>query len=138
MNVQLGNVAILEGYDVATTEVTAEEGVGLILYWRALEGASTADYWVFSHLLSPEQQLIAQHDGAPMAGTRPTTSWTPGELVVDFHQLVFTQDAIGYTGTAQISLGLYNPAAPEERVGVVGGEDFIILPTTIEVVGPGE
>lgn len=136
LNAQFGNVAILEGYDVATTEVSTGEGVGLILYWRALEGASTADYWVFTHLLSPEDQLIAQHDGAPMAGTRPTTSWQAGELVVDYHQMIFLEEALGYTGTAQIAVGLYNPAVPEERVQLPGGESFVLLPTIIDVVGP--
>jgi hypothetical protein len=136
VGVQVGNVAILEGYDVVAVEVTTGDGVGVILYWRALEGASAVDYTVFTHLLSPELQLIAQHDGVPVGGTRPTTTWEPGELVVDYHQMVFKEEALDYTGPAQISVGLYNPAAPEERVPVATGGDAFALPTPIQVVAP--
>jgi hypothetical protein len=135
-DIRLGNVAELVGYDLTTTEVNTGEGIGLILYWRALEGSAASNYAVFTHLRTPEGQLIAQHDGAPVNGTRPTTSWTPGEILLDFHQMVFLDEGTGYTGSAQIIVGLYDPAAPENRVAVEGGGDFVLLPTNINVLGP--
>ncbi len=136
LGIRLGNVAELVGYDLVATEVNTSQGVGLILYWRALAGATVADYSVFTHLRSPDARLIAQHDGPPVGGTRPTTSWVVGELVVDYHQLVFGEEEAGYAGPAEIAVGLYDPTAPEVRVPVEGGGDFVTLPSSINVVGP--
>lgn len=136
VGVRLGNVAVLEGYDIVATDVLTTEEVGLILYWRALEGATAQDYLVFTHLLAPEPDpfLVAQHDGVPAAGARPTTSWEAGELIVDYHQLTFREAGMGYSGPAQLAVGFYDPNAPDVRVPVEGGGDFVLLPTTVNVV----
>jgi hypothetical protein len=136
MNVRLGDVAELVGYDIAASEVSTSGGAGVILYWRALDGAAVADYWVFTHLRSPDGLLIAQHDGAPVGGTRPTAGWVAGELVVDYHQLLFTEESAGYTGPAQVAVGLYDPARPEVRVLLADGSDYVTLPSTLNVIGP--
>jgi len=136
LGVRLGAVGRLEGYDLTAIEVTPAQSLGLTLYWRALEGTPAADYWVFVHLRSADGQLIAQHDSAPANGARPTTTWQPGDLIVDPHQLIFNEAGANYTGVAEIAVGLYNPAAPEERVPVEGGGDYAVLPTTISVVAP--
>ncbi|HHH40516.1 MAG TPA: hypothetical protein ENK56_00765 [Chloroflexi bacterium] len=131
---RLGNVAELVGYDLAATEVNTGQTVGLTLYWRALEGANTLNYWVFTHLLPPEfDRLIGQHDGVPAGGTRPTTGWTPGEVIVDHHELIFYE--ADYTGPAQIAVGLYDPGSMA-RVPVEGGGDYILLPTVLNIVAP--
>jgi hypothetical protein len=134
LGVRLGDVAELVGYDLSTTELSSGQGVGVILYWRALEGAAAADYWVFTHLLPPElDRLVGQHDGAPVGGTRPTSGWVAGEVVADYHELALYEP--DYAGTAQIAVGLYNPA-DQVRVPTEGGQDFVLLPTTITFIGP--
>lgn len=131
---RLGNVAEFLGYDLVSTQVSTDQTVGLTLYWRALEGASSANYLVFTHLLPPEfDRLIGQHDSAPAGGARPTTGWVPGEIIVDYHELVFYE--AGYSGAAQIAIGLYDQATLV-RVAVEGGGDYILLPTTITIVAP--
>lgn len=131
---RLGDVAELIGYDLSSTEVSSDQTVRLTLYWRALEGAGAADYWVFTHLLPPQfDRLLGQHDGAPAGGTRPTTGWTVGEVIVDAHEMVFYE--AGYSGPAQIAVGLYDPTTMV-RVSVAGGGDYVLLPTTINVVVP--
>jgi len=136
LGIRLGDVAELVGYDLASVEVRTGQGVGLTLYWRALEGAGTYDYMVFTHLRSPDGTIIAQHDGMPAGGTRPTGGWVAGELIVDYHLLIFREGALGYVGGAEIAVGLYDPAAPNVRLPVAGGGDYIVLPTAITVVGP--
>jgi hypothetical protein len=137
VGVTLGNVAQLVGYDVDTTEVVAGQPVGLTLYWRALEGASSVELMVFTHMVSPppDIRMIAQHDGVPIDGTRPTSSWVAGELIVDFHQLVFKPEELGYLGVTELRVGLYDPTV-FEAVPAEGGAEYIILPTAINVVGP--
>jgi len=43
------------------------------------------DYVVFLHLLDEKGQIVAQRDIAPAGGTRPTSGWIAGEVVVDLH-----------------------------------------------------
>ncbi len=131
---RFGDVAELIGYDLANDQVTSGEGVALTLYWRALEGAATADYVVFTHLLTPDGRLIAQHDGPPAGGTRPTTGWVAGEVIVDPHVLVFNDEGATYTGEARLAVGLYLGGAPQARVPLAGGGDHVVLPTVINVI----
>jgi hypothetical protein len=44
-------------------------------------------YTSFSHLLGPDGQIWGQHDGLPLGGARPTTTWLPGEVIVDRYEL---------------------------------------------------
>ncbi|HIP87926.1 MAG TPA: hypothetical protein EYH27_05765 [Anaerolineales bacterium] len=131
---RFGDVAELVGYDLANDQVTSSEGVALTLYWRALEGAATAEYVVFTHLLTPDGWLIAQHDGPPAGGARPTTGWVAGEVIVDPHVLVFNDEGAAYTGEARLAVGLYLGGAPQARVSLAGGGDHVVLPTVINVI----
>jgi len=127
---RFSDFAELTGYSLPTVEVTTGQSLQLTLYWRALEGTSPANYLVFTHLLSQDGRLIGQHDGPPAGGTRPTSTWTTGETIVDVHPMVFA-DA-GYTGLATIAIGLYDPAVG--RVPVDTGGDSVVLPVTINVL----
>lgn len=132
---RFGDVAELLGYDLTTTTLSPGQSVGVTLYWRALPGAGSLNYWVFVHLLPADiSRILGQHDGAPVEGTRPTTGWTAGEVVVDFHSVSLV--ATDYTGEARIAVGFYDPAAPHVRVPVAGGADYLLLPVTIQVSGP--
>jgi hypothetical protein len=133
--VRFGDVAELVGYDLSSTEINPDQTAGLTLYWQALEGAGAADYWVLVHLLSPDvSQLVGQHDGAPAGGARPTAGWMPGEIVVDYHEIALADPE--YAGGIRVHVGLYNPVAPDVRVPVEGGGDYVALPVGITVVGP--
>lgn len=132
---RFGDVAELLGYDLTTTTLSPGQSVGVTLYWRALSGAGSLNYRVFVHLLPPDiSRILGQHDGVPVEGTRPTTGWTAGEVVVDFHSVSLV--ATDYTGEARIAVGFYDPAAPHVRVPVAGGADYLLLPVTIQVSGP--
>lgn len=132
---RFGDVAELIGYDLTTTTLSPGQSVGVTLYWRALPGAGSLNYQVFVHLLPPDiSRLLGQHDGTPVEGTRPTTTWTAGEVLVDFHSVSLT--ATDYSGEARIAVGFYDPAAPHIRVPVSGGTDYLLLPAVIRVSGP--
>jgi hypothetical protein len=132
---RFGDVAELLGYDLTTTTLSPGQSVGVTFYWRALPGAGNLNYQVFVHLLPPDiSRILGQHDGTPVEGTRPTTTWTAGEVLVDFHSVPLV--ATDYTGEARIAVGFYDPAAPHIRVPVAGGADYVLLPVTIQVSGP--
>lgn len=128
--VRFSNFAALVSYSLSAAEVTTAQPLLLTLYWQALEGASPADCMVFTHLLSEDGRLIAQHDGTPAGGTRPTTGWVAGETVIDLHAMAF-QDA-AYIGPARIAIGLYDSSSG--RILTETGSDYVFLPITINII----
>ncbi|MBC7235602.1 MAG: hypothetical protein H5T69_07150, partial [Chloroflexi bacterium] len=104
---RLGEVAELVGYDLAVEAIRAGQEIPLTLYWRALS-TPDIDYVVFTHLLSEKGELIAQHDGPPARGTRPTRGWLAGEYILDEHLLEWLKP--DYRGVALLEVGLYDPA----------------------------
>ncbi len=132
LDVVFGNVARLIGYDLAATTFTADETVPLTLYWESLATGITADYTVFAHLLAADGRLIGQHDAPPLNGRRPTTGWVAGEFLVDRHEMVFREG--GYTGTAVVEVGLYDPITGQRLTTAEGG-DVVYLPVELAVVG---
>lgn len=130
IRVRFSDFAELVGYALPAIEFTTAQPLPLTLYWRGLEGISPTNYMVFTHLLAVDGRLIAQHDGAPASGTRPTTTWVAGETIVDLHPLAFTD--LGYVGLARIAVGLYDPAVG--RVSTETGDDRVILPIMVSIV----
>ncbi len=97
----------LVGYDLAPAPYYPGQTLRLQLYWRTLEPMAE-DYTVFVHLLSSEdgaEQLVAQQDNPPVRGTEPTSTWEPGELVVDPYDLEIPGDAP--PGEYVLTVGLY-------------------------------
>ena len=132
IRIRFGDVAELLGYDLAPGPYASDRAIPITLYWRALEGAASADYIVFTHLLASDGHLVAQHDGPPAVGARPTPGWLPGEIIADHHEMSFRE---GYAGPATVEIGLYD-AATMKRVVATTGETFIILLSSLDVKSP--
>jgi hypothetical protein len=135
VRVRFGDPAFAElvSYSLSAVEITMAQPLQLTLNWRALEGRSPTNYVVFTHLRSGDGSIIAQHDGPPAGGARPLAEWSPGETIVDVHQMAFSDGARDYTGTATLIVGLYNPEAVQERVVADTGADYVTL-VTVNVV----
>jgi len=95
----------LLGYDLAETQVTPGGILHLTLYWQALAKMETS-YTVFVHLLDAQNRTWGQRDNAPVKGAHPTTSWLPGEVVIDEYEI--TVDATASAGAYQIEVGMYD------------------------------
>jgi len=63
------------------------------------------NYSVFAHLIGPDGALAAQHDSWPAVGSRPTSIWQPGELIVDYHWLDLPPGSP--SGVYEVRAGLY-------------------------------
>ncbi|MCA9961202.1 MAG: hypothetical protein KC443_19310, partial [Anaerolineales bacterium] len=70
--------------DVAIPDTRLQPGglLHLTLTWQAL-AAIPADYTVFVQILDSDDRIVGQVDAWPVQGTRPTSQWTPGEMVTD-------------------------------------------------------
>ena len=93
----------------------------IVLAWRVAEGATiTQDYTVFVQALDAEGRLIAQSDSAPAGGTRPTSGWRGGEVVLDAHTL-----SAPFPTDSRLIAGLYNRDGV--RVRLPSGADYVVL-----------
>jgi hypothetical protein len=101
------HVGSLLGCRLKPEEVVPGEELELTLYWMATNAQPVAeDYTVFVHLVDASGQIIAQHDGEPVAGRIPTSTWREGDTIIDTHRLEWqTQE---YTGPVSAKVGLYS------------------------------
>jgi 4-amino-4-deoxy-L-arabinose transferase-like glycosyltransferase len=121
----VGTVGTVIGYTLDNAPLDPAQPITITLVWRA-EAASSQAYTVFVQLVTPDGQVLAQSDSQPAVGSRPTTGWRMGEYIVDQHSLRWNVSAL--PESTQLIAGLYD-AQTFERVGVAGGEDYVLLGT---------
>jgi hypothetical protein len=119
----------LVGYDLAPAGVRPGDTLRLTLYWRA-DRPLNQSWTVFTHLLDQDEKIQAQQDGLPAAGQRPTTTWAPGEVIADAHELVVDPNA--RPGVDRVEIGLYD-ATSGQRLKLANGADRVLLDLPIPV-----
>ncbi len=82
--VQFGGILELEGYSLYPINLHAGEILQVLLRWKALS-APKRKYKVSVQVLDAQNQVVAQQDGEPAGGSKPTDTWHPGEVVDDLH-----------------------------------------------------
>jgi hypothetical protein len=129
----------LEGYRFVEEEVPLGQILRLDLRWQA-EEAPGERYKTFLHLLDGEGQLVAQRDGEPVDGLRPTTGWQPGEVVED-RQGLWLPDTFSNLGGAALAegdyrlvLGFYQPETGDRLAACCPAGDGVLL-ATVRVEG---
>jgi hypothetical protein len=104
--VTLGDQAELLGYDLDQTAARPDGKIILTLFWRALREMDES-YTVFTHVLGPDGQVVAQQDNPPINGTYPTTLWLTGEVITDPYIISLPADLA--SGAYPIQVGFYLP-----------------------------
>jgi len=107
-----------------TSEVIQGSTLALELQWEASE-PPTADYKVFVHLTDDSGRPLAQHDGVPGSGEQPTTTWPPGQQVLDRHGLFLPSRL---PERVRVLIGLYDPATGQ-RLRLPDGRSFVEIAT---------
>jgi len=125
----IGGLEILFGRGIALRgyEIGREGGkLKLTLLWECRERIPDS-YTVFTHLLDEGGRYIAGHDSPPDGGNAPTTSWLPGEFIVDVHEIPLPSEL--KPGQYFLEIGLYKPS-PEGllRLPTSQGKDSVLLP----------
>jgi hypothetical protein len=105
-----GEAIQLTGYHLPPGPWRRCDIVPLTLFWQA-QAPVGEDHQVFVHLLDEEGQLVAQSDSAPAGGTRPTSGWGEGEVIVDRHGVLLGDELA--PGTYELRVGMYLPATGE-------------------------
>lgn len=108
----------------------------VVIRWRALQTLAE-DYTVTVQLWGPDGRLYGQIDSWPAQGTRPTSSWRPGEEIVDPYLIPLSVDAP--PGLYQVVVSWYL-LATMERLPVVDSSDTAVadhvILGTVAVPGP--
>ena len=86
--VQLGDAVVLAGQaqPEAPQHVEAGDAALVQLQWEVLQ-AIDRRYKVSVQLLDAASQVVAQRDGEPAGGSRPTDGWRAGERILDNYAL---------------------------------------------------
>jgi 4-amino-4-deoxy-L-arabinose transferase-like glycosyltransferase len=108
----------LTGYDLEEKAYGPGASLEITLHWHVLE-TPERDYWAFVHLLDPEGEIVAQHDGVPGQGELPALGWLPGEYLLDAHSIYLPVGLTG--GVYRLRVGLFDPST-----GVRPGEPLVL------------
>ena len=100
------------------------------LLWSAPGISIEEDYIVFVHFLDSNGMLLASHDGPPATGSRPTSTWQPGEKIMDVH--AFQLPAVLDSELFTLSVGLYSRDTQERQMVIGGGDSVPIFEYSME------
>jgi hypothetical protein len=105
LSINFGGIIELVGYQVSDLSPAAGDTIKLTLYWRGLQSI-VEDYKVFVNIIDPlTLTKYAASDAMPVGWSRPTSSWQPGEIIVDVHEMNVACDAL--PGIYELQIGLY-------------------------------
>jgi mannosyltransferase len=132
VSLPFGENIMLNGYTLGETTLHPGDIVEVTLFWETAVPLENR-YKVFLHLLDANGNLVSQRDSEPGGGLALTTTWQPGEVVVDNHGLLIPSNLP--PGSHRLLLGLYDLANPANRLPIAApdGETDAYLLTTITV-----
>ncbi|MCP4536117.1 MAG: phospholipid carrier-dependent glycosyltransferase [Chloroflexi bacterium] len=126
---QLGEHIQLGRVHLSAETLAPGDVLTVVLLWES-DGQVERSYKVFCHIVSKGGELVAQQDGIPLHGVRPTSSWRAGEAIEDSYEILLNGDLA--PGEYKLTVGMYD-AETMERLMVysAGGErladDHILL-----------
>jgi hypothetical protein len=108
--IELGDQIRLLGYTLSEESVEPGRMVRLTLFWQTSNPLSER-YTVFAHVLDEGGQLVAQQDSEPAGGSRPTNTWSEGEVIAD-HMGILIPATVA-SGPYRLIVGMYQPNTGE-------------------------
>jgi len=126
---RFGDHITLERYALSAETVMPGDVLQVRLEWATGEPLEER-YKVFVQLLDENGMLVAQRDSEPGGGLALTTTWTPGQTVIDNHALVIPGDL--HAAHYLLIAGLYNINQPTARLPVDGNDALVLAQITVE------
>lgn len=131
---RFGTVGELTAAELVAAQLRPGDVVPVTLRWTAVEPTDRR-YTVFVHLIDEAEYLWGQRDSEPVGGARPTTSWRPGETIVDRPGVPVLAGTP--PGEYQLEIGVYD-GPTGQRLPVVGpdgnplGDRLLIGPVSVQ------
>lgn len=107
--------------------VAPGDTVAVTLAWEAAQPVPV-HLTAFVHLLAADGWLVAQHDGVPVDGRRPTNEWLPGTTILDRHEFTVPPDA--QPGMLHLAAGLYQTETVTRQM-FADGHDAVAVGTVV-------
>ncbi|MGB3714342.1 MAG: glycosyltransferase family 39 protein [Candidatus Promineifilaceae bacterium] len=135
-SLRFGDTIQLERVMLSGDDPQPGDIVQISLFWMAGDHIDQR-YKVFLHLVDENGQIVAQRDSEPGGGLALTTTWTPGEMIVDNHGLLVP---IGTKpGQYTLLLGMYDLSDPLARLPISSVDgDFDAFPLATIIIGGTE
>ncbi len=128
---RLEGVIYLEEDALIDTDARPGDYIRVYTAWRSQERIEDS-FELFFHLLAVDGQLVAQADGVPVNGLRPTSSWAVDEIIQD-RRVVHIPESLP-SGEYRLVVGMYLPQSglrlpvtPPERDTIATTGDTIVL-----------
>jgi hypothetical protein len=107
---QLGEHIELKRFRLSAETLAPGDTLTVVLNWES-DGKVERNYKVFCHVLSASGELVAQRDGIPLYGVRPTPGWRAGEVIEDSYEILLDGDLA--SGEYELSVGMYDVESME-------------------------
>jgi 4-amino-4-deoxy-L-arabinose transferase-like glycosyltransferase len=126
-----GEAITLKEIAVTNEVVAPGDSVRVALIWEPT-GEVDHVYKVFAHLVSADEELLAQHDGLPAGGLSPTNTWN-AETGPISDRFVISLPGDMPPGLYNLRAGFYDPETfarlPIQRLddNLTGGPDYVTL-----------
>jgi len=132
LDYMLGDAVHLKGYSLLTPEPRSGDIMQLTLFWEAVQPIR-ARYKVFTHLIDSRGNIVGQRDGEPAGGSRPTSDWSPGEVIADNYGLPIPPGTP--PGEHVLRIGMYalddGHRLPVSRGGQEAGDAIDLMVLTV-------
>lgn len=130
LNARFGEHITLMSAAISSSTLAPAEVLGVSFQWQTDAPLETR-YRVTVQLLNSEGKLINQRDAEPGSNMALTTTWKPGEAVLDTHGLIIPVNTP--PGVYTLIVALYDLNNPASRL-MVQGADALTLSTV--QIGP--
>jgi hypothetical protein len=115
----------LVGFDLDSNEITSSQDLKFALYFES-SGPIRRNYQIFTHLIGPDGQIVAQADRIAGADSYPTSLWAVGTRMRNAFEI---RRPSGLTsGAYQLIAGLYDDLG---RLSLSSGGDTVEIATIV-------
>jgi hypothetical protein len=132
LDAHVGDDVQLHGYAIDRSSARAGDTLTLTLWWES-NAASLDERAVLVHLVNRNGAITTQADGPPVHGSRPTSQWHAGDIVIDSHQIALPTDLPA--GQYTLVFGMYRWPSLERLALRIGdtrqAEDIVRVPITV-------
>jgi 4-amino-4-deoxy-L-arabinose transferase-like glycosyltransferase len=128
LDASLGQRVRLTGYRLNAATFAPGDTIRVSLRWE-VDAPFARNYTVFNHLVAPDGRVVAQTDGEPVGGGRPTSSWLPGEVISDNYAILLPDELPAGDYTLRVGLYLW----PELTRLAVNEADRPVVDDSVEL-----